>query len=335
MKTPRLFWGLLLAGFWVTAALSYGAAEKITGTFIQYQPWMRRMNEAQWLVDLGHMRQAGIDTIVLQWHQNRNPAKGTSESYSLQEGSALDPTEIILSYADEHHMKVWLGLSFDSTWWEQWKDQAFLKKAAEENVAFSSLLWRRFQKYRAPGHQTLAGWYIPQELWDFKASEDQIKHLTTFLRDISDGCRRFTDPKLPVAVSVFFNRKVPVENTEALYTKLLPDAHIDVLLLQDGAGAHPAQGDFKLTIEPWYVAFERATSSAHTTLWGIPELFVIQPDKKRAPAPIERLFNQIAAEKQHVSKMVAFDFFHHMSPARKTSAHREFYRKFLSGPPSH
>src|SRR5437016_3915509 len=85
----------------------------ITGGFIQYQGWMIKsqrnptgLDERAWEDEIEAMRSAKMDTVVIQ----RLEADGASFIPVPGDRGAVDPTEIILRYADAHSMNVFLGL---------------------------------------------------------------------------------------------------------------------------------------------------------------------------------------------------------------------------------
>jgi len=297
---------------------------RLDGTFIQYQPWMMDMDAAAWTRELDAMREAKLRVIVLQYHRNGD------QRYFFDESAGSDGTDIILDYADKHHMDVFMGLYTDQAWWKQCLQKAYLDATSATSMKLAERLWRRYGH-----HRSFVGWYLPSETWDRSYSDDQVVRFRDFFRRLSDHCRAQSPaaPK-PVAISPFFEARIPPEQVEKTYTDLLTESGIDIVMLQDGIGARQWGDEVASKIVPYFRAFRNACLSAGVELWSNLECFQIlgdqsnSPPGKFIPAHVERIARQMVAAAPFVQRFVTFDFFHYMSPYRNEQA-RQLNEQYL------
>lgn len=319
--------GLLAAVVALTpgcAGTSPSARLRIEGGFIQYQRWMTKLDERAWHQELAAMRKAGMDMIILQ-HLQQGDWKVMPNS-----PQATDPTEIILRYADAHQMKVFVGLGSDAGWWKcnQWKD--YLDSAAAKNMTLADEIWKRYGS-----HQSFAGWYLPQEMWEGPFRDEQVVLARRFFRRVGDHCKSLSgkSPK-PVAISPFHKARVTPDAVEKLYCEFLRGAGVDILMLQDGVGAKGWDDEIEGRVVPYFDAFSRACRVNRVEFWANIECFKLvgrttSGGKELAPADAERVNRQIAAAAPYVRRFVTFDFFHYMSPYRQDERAKKLYDDYL------
>lgn len=292
--------------------------QRITGTFLQYQTWMKDLTPAQWRQELHAMKEAGIDTIVLQWMQNDDNRFFAYHPWDEEGQYAWDKdvTEQILNYADTHGMKVYVGLAFNKGWWTKWNDRPFLAETQRNNIAFMSYLWLRYAH-----HRSMRGWYIPYEIMDSDYGPEAMENLRGLLSSLSrTGDKLFTGRKMKVAFSVYFQAHFTPERTTEIFTNLLQGSDVDILMVQDGVGANEWQNELQPggKVESYLKAFNQAGANVGIPVWTILESF-----QKKAPgvnefkpASIEQLRNQLDIEGPISTKIITFDFFHYLSPLR-------------------
>jgi hypothetical protein len=337
---------------------------RITGGFIQYQGWMMKnrlhlsnpqgLSKDGWKKELEAMKRAGNDTIIIQ----RLEADGESFMPDCHDREAVDPTETILDYADDHEMQVFIGL-WSSIWPEPkviTADADLLNITRGENIRVANAAWSRYGK-----HKSFTGWYIPQEIWNINWQKEENERIRAFYRVVSDHCKGISNNK-PVAISPFFSPfgNANEEAVTAVYTTFLmgdekvQGAGIDIVMVQDGVGARcrNAPSDIFGSIQPYFRAFLNATREASkvkkVALWGDIESFktvqggCIDNSKtpfKGAPADFSRLQIQLEAasfdfdeNQPFFEKLVTFDFFHYMSPVHPgdtLAARRQLYSAYI------
>jgi hypothetical protein len=262
------------------------------------------------------MKHAGFDTVIIQ-HLVWNDAKG--DHYFVREGATDDATEAILTHADPKNlnMKVFVGLwncDFPTT---QFK-QAFFDAALEGNLR---ALDKACDVMHYNQHDSLKGWYIPQESWNFRSDAVKIGLLRKHLTCLTASCRLKSHGKL-VAFAPYFNPVpesssspdlAPASETATVYTQVLDGTKVDVLLLHDGVGA---QG--LTTVGPYrreyFGAFRDACRAKNVHFWANLECYQQVPNKKEVPTMINSLVEQFAAVKGIPDAYVTWDFFHFMNP---------------------
>lgn len=307
--TSRLFGGalvVLLAGCGAPReGAGIAARGPIQGTVIQYQDWMMHLGARDWRRELDAMRQVGIDLVIIQWLQHGNT------SFIPRHAWSRDPTGSILAYADEHGMRVFIGLAEADLWVMKLRDPRYLGRSAAESFRVADEAWRRYGR-----HPSFAGWYLPQELRDANYGPDQISELRDFLGRLGDYCRSLSGGK-PVATAPALLGIIAPDQFGRAYTTLLAGSRIDIVILQDGVGARDWGEDVECWTVPYFHAMHDACLVAGAELWSDLEIFRKgESSSGRIPATIARIRTQLAAESPFVKTFVMFDFFHYMSPAR-------------------
>lgn len=317
--------------------------KSITGGFIQYQGWMIKngrnptgLDERAWENEIEAMRTAKMDTIIIQ----RLEADGESFIPAADDRSAVDPTEVILKYADRHGMKVYLGLWAGP--WDQGQvekaDPVLLANTRDNSFRVADAAWKRYG-----GHRSFAGWYIQQEIWNIAWEPAQNERMRTFFREVSDYCKGLGRNNKPVAISPYFNPEVGASEEDevaGIYTLFLKGsdsvkgAGVDILMLQDGVGARcwKTKDEIEGNVRPFFRAFYRATQAAGVELWGNIETFRTvaggcidnysgRNEFTARPTDVGRLKSQLEVASVNFEdgqptfkKLVTFDFFHYMSP---------------------
>lgn len=296
---------------------------RLDGTFIQYQSSMMRMDARAWQRELQAMQRAGLRTIIIQCLEH------DAVSFIPEDGESPDPTEIILEYADTAGMEVWLGLAMMDAWWKGAHDPAVLGRIADRCRDLAERAWSRYGR-----HKSLVGWYIPPEPWDDFAPEC-VANLRAFLRRISDGCRQLSAGKL-VGLSPYLTGAVEAAALREKFAELLTGAGIDVVLLQDSVGARCWDNDV-YRIRPYFRAMRDACLRSGVELWSDVEVFRIESTEREGktesrflPADAARLARQLTAAAPFVTRLVAFDCYHYMSPYRG-ERQKQFYDAYLRG----
>jgi hypothetical protein len=289
----------------------------IAGTFIQYQDWMMKMDARDWRRELDAMRRAGISFVIVQWLQMND------SRFIPADDKAVDPTRIILEYADDHGMKVYIGLAHADLWWTRLRDQRYLDRAAHASARVANEAWARYGT-----HRSFAGWYLPQELRDASYPPRHIDALRTFMKGLGDHCRALSGTK-PVLISPSMSGLVAPDMFERSYASLLSGSGVDVVIFQDGVGARGWDGDLEQRVVPYFKAMRAACRTAGVELWSDIEVFEHAGKPPRSvPASIERIRRQIDAESPYVESFVMFDFFHYMSP-RRGGAQKKLYWDYV------
>jgi len=193
-------------------------------------------------------KQAGIDTVILQW-TGAQMASGlvltnypSSPSTGFRTWDYMVPR--LLASAQRKGVKVWLGLILKSSLFDEETtrgDIAVLNAVAKANGVIAADL---LSKYRGQ----FAGWYIPTEPGLATVAYPDLTRLhLEFLHAVTTSLDQL-DPSLPVMISPSVPRAIEasmsgVEFVERL-APLMQGSGIEVWNLQDGykmTGWTPAQ----------------------------------------------------------------------------------------------
>jgi Domain of unknown function (DUF4434) len=329
----------------IKSADTTSTPKRINGAFIQYDGDSPRLKQADWTAMLDKMREAEMKTIVIQWlfHTARFVDPPLNLDF-MNTSDGTDETGEILEYAKRHNMQVFLGLWFDDNWWTNAEsaNQDYFKEDGvfvTESKRVAQAAWERYgSKYK----DTIAGWYIPQETWNVNYDETQINTIRAAFKSISKFCKEKLANK-PVAFSPIFS---PVnypsgtpEVVEKVYADFLANSGIDIVMLQDGAGARcwHSKKDLEDNLPRYFAAFSSAAKKASEEnkksnqgsikLWADTEVFVgtnsdCKPGndgKDFRPACLERIKMQLELVAPYVENIVAFDFNHYMDPVTPDS----------------
>lgn len=309
----------MLSPYLFSLALLLGApseAPRLSGGFIQFWGSMKSqasMSEAQWQRFLQAMADAKMRIIITQWSAYE------STTFIPRGDEFFDVTGAILRFAEKHDMEVFIGLRDDKGWWTGWKDKAYLDKLADETARLAEQIHARYGKSPA-----FRGWYVPQEMSNLTYTDAQIENLSAYFRKVSDTCHELA-PGKPVAISPFFSPRpeswlvsAPVFGKN--YRKFLENAGLDIVMLQDGAGARGIKKEeIAELVVPYFRELKKACDATHVQLWANAESFEIvsgQPDPQKFwPTTIDRLLEQIRQEAPFVNgRLITFDLFHYMNP---------------------
>jgi hypothetical protein len=290
----------------------------LTGGFIQY--WNAytvapgtALTPEQWKDVVRAMAAAKMDTLVVQhlvWEQGGTDWPKNADTASFMRDKD-DATQAILDEAAQRKIKVYLGL------WHRELDETTLTTA---NLAYAKrrtteVLTEARKRYGK--HPALEGWYLPLELWNFKDLTAEQREAIRGYLGIANG---IADKR--VMVSLHFNPEgfATADHTASVYKGLLKGTGIDVVALQDGAGAR-GWAKVEPVLADYTAAFKAETESADIAMWSDVEIYAGAAE----PVDPKRLADQLA----HVpagTKAIAWDFFLYMDPSHKNDP------KYLGAP---
>jgi hypothetical protein len=266
-----------------------------------------------------------VTELVVQWSKVDEVTFYPTGRAPAPAAAAVLPA--VLRHADEHGMKVTVGLAHDTAYWTKVaRDPALVAVYLAAQEQRSVAVARELVPVVAP-HRAFAGWYITEEIEDGswkapKAREVLFDHLRRLA-----GRVHAVRPGATVAISGFSNAETDPATCFEFWRALLRAAPIDVLMFQDGVGARKQ----RLSFLPLYLGAVRdATAAAGRDLQVIVETFdqVSDTPFKAVPAPWERLERQLALAAAHSSRrgVLAFSIPEYMTPLGGAEAARLFER---------
>ena len=292
-----------------------------TGAFIQLRSVAANSAE-WWKVELGAMKAIGMDTVVVvcvannsrYYYPTRVPGGTPSEHDTLQ---------MLLDAADQHQLKVFLGLHMDRN---QFSSSAFdLAANCAQGQAELRELWIRYGR-----HASLAGWYMPQELNDY-----MVFHQPELRDDIVAYTKALThearaSSRLPMMISPFFGRKPDAAAYAQWWDATgLPETGVDIVALQDGVGTHRTTvAEARAVFQALQPVMARhgirfwANNESFDQIHGWPV-----DDKRWAAKPvgIDGFKAQVESTMPFVEKSITFEFSHYMSPQGSPAARKLYH----------
>jgi len=310
----------------LTAALSFSASARgaaprgsarIGGTFLQLVAQHGDWKPENWRDLFGQFRQIGVSQLVVQWTLYEDTAFFTTKSYKQVNAP---PLETILRLADEHKVRVVLGLAHDPGFWLKIRRDPALVEVYLRRLRLRSQDLAREILPLAATHASFAGWYIPQEIEDTSWRDREPRQiLFDHLRDLARGLHEIS-PGKEVAISGFSNAHSDPRAFEEFWTAMLGKAEVDVVLFQDGVGAQKLSLDY---VDLYLTAIRKAVVGRSKKLQVVVEIFR-QTDGpplretgtfKAVPAPLERIDRQVEIAAKYSSlPVVAFSIPEYMSP---------------------
>lgn len=216
----------------------------------------------QWIFELDAIKQAGIDTILL----NGTYYAKTQKNNNLPDYTKGDLILFLFEETAKRGIKLILETYVSSPLWEQ--DHSVLEEI-KNNYKFIRYLNDKYGKF-----ENFYGWYIGYEACIRTGRLEKV--VRNMYREIANMCHD-QNPRRPVVISPFYmldsqRLSGPVEfYPPEFYTQwweeTLIETKIDVLALQDSGAEHIAG----TTIEerrPFFAAVKAACENTGTKFWG-------------------------------------------------------------------
>jgi formylglycine-generating enzyme required for sulfatase activity len=299
-----------LAAGWLGLPGAFAAPDalRLSGSFMQYQDEMQGWAPETWVGVLDRMKEIKMNTVIVQMLVREN-SDGTTHSFIGPIGQP-DATETILNYADTNGFKVFLGLYLPG-WNHDMTGSNFLFEIQGRMAAVAQQAWERYLVGNR--HNSFAGWYLPYEPWTGNYQPAELERLRSFFQGVHASCQAVSGT-MPMAISPFISSSRPPPcQVEQIYSQLLNQSGIDILLLQDSVGAQQWESNIVQRVAPYFQAFQSACQATGVQLWANLESFKITAGTF-GPCDAARLRKQFEAAAPFVEDFVTFDFLHYMNP---------------------
>ncbi len=300
---------------------------KITGTFldeishdIPHQNWGAK----EWEADFQHMKNMGIDTVILIRCGYKRWLTYPSEVLQAEEGAYRPPVDLVrrfLDLSEKYGMAFYFGL-YDSGqyWWEQ----GDFEREVALNLRVIDEVWAQYGA--SPAFQ---GWYICQEV------SRKTGAIIDLYRELGLHCKRVSNG-LPTLISPYIDGQkalmaqeagltkaeaVSLEQHEAEWEEIfagIKDA-VDIVAFQDG------HVDYH-ELAAYFAVNKRLADRHGLQCWTNAESFDRDMPIKFLPIKWEKLRLKLeAAGAAGLEKAITFEFSHFMSPQ---SAYRQAYHLY-------
>lgn len=306
-RISRISWATLLCVALLKVCVSPApAGQRLNGGFFQYNPTLASWPAEKWVLVLDKMREAGLNTVIIQMTA-QELSSGQTRWYIPPLGEP-DATETILAYSDTNDFQVYIGL-YSSQWIGSMTESNFLARLIRENHA---AIDRASQRYLGAGiRPSFAGWYLPYEPWTAEYTPAEVARLREFFSQVQQRCQSVSGNGV-LAISPFVSAQRPSPcRVEQLYSDLLSDSGVSILMLQDSVGAQGWSNDIPQRVRPYAQAFQRACATNSVRFWANLESFRIADFSPCDPERLKRQFDAMGALPE---KFVTFDFVHYMNP---------------------
>ncbi len=283
---------------------------RLDGTFVQIAGPQLRYNADEWRAALEPVRRLGMQTVVVQYSGD---ARG---SYDRFEGTAPSGTvSALLDASDGLGLEVYLGLHDNPRWPERFAmDPPPPLGSGESMTRLASL---------CAAHRSCVGWYLPQELEDYHASDQ--RRLREWLHDAVAQLHAFA-PRRPVAISAFAAGRFAPQDYAQLWDSVLADSGLDIFMYQDGVGTGRASAD---SLAAYLRELQPVAARHGVRLWGVTELFEqLQGTPwdtrvfRARPARFPRVRASMNAAAPFVERLIGFSVLDYMDPSLGRDAER-------------
>lgn len=302
----------------------------IKGTFIDeishdipHQNW----SEYEWDVDFAHMKNMGIDTVILircgykRWVTY--PSR-VLESKQQVYRPAIDLVDLFLRLSEKHSMKFFFGL-YDSG--RYWTSGDYLAEV-ELNKRVIEEVWNTY------GHRaSFKGWYITQEV-----SRKTLGIIDVYAR-LGEHCKQVSNG-LPTLISPYVDGRkqvsqfsTEISRAQAITTKQHENEWneimdgikkaIDVVAFQDGQVEYDEL--------PEFLHINKCLADKHgLQCWTNTESFDRDMPIKFLPIKWEKLWLKLeAAARAGIEHAITFEFSHFMSPQSAYLQAGHLYNRYL------
>ena len=288
---------------------------RISGTFldeishdIPHQNW----GEKEWDMDFQHMRNIGIDTVIMIRSGYRKFITYPSE-YLLKKGCympSVDLLDMYLRLAKKYGMKFYFGLYDSGEYW----DTGDLSREIEHNKYVIDEVWEKYgQKY-----DSFKGWYISGEISrKTKGAITAFHSMGKQCKDVSNGLPTFISPwidgkKAVMAASgqLTKSESVSVMEHEKEWGEIFDGIKdvVNACAFQDG---HIDYDE----LDAFFEVNKKLADKYGMECWTNAESFDRDMPIKFLPIKFDKLRMKLeAAKRNNYDKAITFEFSHFMSP---------------------
>jgi hypothetical protein len=288
---------------------------KITGTFldeithdIPHQNW----GEKEWDQDFCHMKNMGIDTVIMIRCGYKKFITYPSE-YLIRNGCykpSVDLLDMYLRLADKHGMKFYFGLYDSGHYWAT----GDMTHEIEDNKFVIDEVWKKYGQH----HKSFQGWYLSGEISRAtKGAIEAFRAMGQQCKDVSGGLPTLISPwidgkKAVMAASSQLSKDdvVSVEEHEREWGEIFAGIQgtVDACAFQDG---HIDYDE----LDAFFEVNKRLADKYGIECWTNAESFDRDMPIKFLPINFEKLRLKLeAAKRANYEKAITFEFSHFMSP---------------------
>jgi hypothetical protein len=298
------------------AALTLGAEEKsaasagkikpIAGSWFEFQhhatvegvdwnPACVRFSAAQWEAKIQEMAAVGIRYLVLMSTALYYRAFFDTRIYAKWQLECADPLEAVLSAADRHGVKFFIGGGF----YGDWKSAGIITDTADMKERLQAM--EELASHYGH-HPSFYGWYWPDE------AAITPYYTPEFIRYVNTCSRlaRQLKPQAPIMIAPYGTRNAVDDDR---YVRQLDAMDVNIFAYQDEVGVQKSTPE---ETPRYYETLRKAHDrSQKAKLWADVEIFQCQGEVYHSalmPGPFDRILRQLEAVSPWVDEVLVYQY---------------------------
>lgn len=301
----------------------------ISGTFIDeishdipHQNW----GPAEWDCDFQHMKNMGIDTVILIRSGYRDFITYPSAYLINQQGCFTPPVDLVdlfLTLSEKYEMQFYFGLYDSGKYW----DTGDMQQEIEMNRYVIDEVWKKYGNYTS-----FKGWYLSMEISrKTKGAIEAFRALGKQCKEVSGGLPTLISPWIDGKKAVMATSKnltkedaVSIQEHEKEWNEIFDGIQgaVDAVAFQDGHITYHELDDF-------FAVNKKLADRYGMQCWTNAESFDRDMPIRFLPIKFEKLRLKLeAASRAGYDKAITFEFSHFMSPQSVYEAAHHLYNRY-------
>jgi uncharacterized protein DUF4434 len=262
---------------------------------VDWNPACARFTGVQWEAKIEEMAEAGIKTLVLMDTALYYRSFYKTAIFPQWQLACPDPIETVLSAADRHGARFFIGNGFFGDWTDP--------KIVSDPLASKRRLQAIEELATLYGHHaSFYGWYWPNEAFiDTYYSDEFIGYVNT-----CSALARKLMPRARILIAPYGTR---VARPDDRYVKQLESMDVDIVAYQDEVGVRKSRVD---ETSAFYEGLRRAHDKvSRVAIWADMEIFEFEGEVYKSalvPASFQRVLRQIEAVSPWVDQILAYQY---------------------------
>lgn len=262
---------------------------------VDWNPALVRFTAEQWEAKIEEIAGLGLRYLVLMSTAVYYRAFFDTPIYAKWQLECADPLEAVLSAADRHNIKFFIGGGF----YGDWRSSGIItsQKDMKERLQAMEELTSRYGH-----HRSFYGWYWPDEaaITPYFSNE--------FIRYVNSCSRlaRQLKPRAPIMIAPYGTRNA-VNNDR--YVRQLDAMDVNIFAYQDEVGVQKSTPE---ETPRYYETLRKAHDrSRKAKLWADVEIFQCQGRVYHSalmPGPFDRILRQLEAVSPWVDEVLVYQY---------------------------
>ncbi|STX29240.1 Uncharacterised protein [Legionella beliardensis] len=286
---------------------------QVNTSFLQLYNDQKDRPSAVWESLFKEAHNLGINHIIIQWS-----SYDESAFYPVINQPFNSLLFTVIKAAQKEHLTITMGLNYNRQFWQALSGSdaelnAYLEQHYQQQQTTMPYLMNLINTADPEGN-TVAGWYIAEEIDDLNWQNDKRRNLLKNYLSQLTQLLKSQRPNWPISLSTYATGQVDPKQVAALYKFLFTNTTIDNFLFQDSIGT---QNLTLSTLEDYLKIITAAHEGSDKQFAVIVELF-IEDSKQNVflSAPPDLVLPQLKiANKYSTTNPVVFSFFPYVLPS--------------------